>query len=63
VVSVETVDVPQPSPYKTLVSSLNSATFSESETQKLFEIISKKAGKDSCQQVLIRYLINPSSNC
>ncbi|KAK7127005.1 hypothetical protein R3I94_018247 [Phoxinus phoxinus] len=49
VVSVETVDVPQPSPYKTLVSSLNSASFSESETQKLFEIISKKAGKDSCQ--------------
>lgn len=49
VVSVEEVDVPQPSPYKTLVSSLNSASFSESETQKLFEIISKKAGKDSWQ--------------
>ncbi|XP_043079497.1 ribosome-binding protein 1b isoform X1 [Puntigrus tetrazona] len=49
VTSVETVNVPQPSPYKNLVSSLNSASFSESETQKLFEIISKKAGKDSWQ--------------
>ncbi|XP_016377409.1 ribosome-binding protein 1-like isoform X3 [Sinocyclocheilus rhinocerous] len=49
VVSVETVNVPQPSPYKTVVSSLNSASFNESETQKLFEIISKKAGKDSWQ--------------
>ncbi|XP_056304029.1 ribosome-binding protein 1b [Danio aesculapii] len=48
-VSVEEVDIPQPSPYKTLVSSLNGASFSESETQKLFEIISKKAGKDSWQ--------------
>nr|XP_005174097.1 ribosome-binding protein 1 isoform X1 [Danio rerio] len=48
-VSVEEVDIPQPSPYKTLVSSLNSALFSESETQKLFEIISKKAGRDSWQ--------------
>ncbi|XP_073700014.1 ribosome-binding protein 1-like isoform X1 [Garra rufa] len=47
--SVETVNVPQPSPYKTMVSSLNSASFTESETQKLFEIISKKAGKDSWQ--------------
>ncbi|XP_016409762.1 ribosome-binding protein 1-like isoform X1 [Sinocyclocheilus rhinocerous] len=49
VATVETVNVPQPSPYKNLVSSLNSASFSESETQKLFEIISKKAGKDSWQ--------------
>uniref|UniRef100_A0A671MST6 Ribosome-binding protein 1-like n=1 Tax=Sinocyclocheilus anshuiensis TaxID=1608454 RepID=A0A671MST6_9TELE len=49
VVSVETVNVPQPSPYKTVVSSLNSASFNKSETQKLFEIISKKAGKDSWQ--------------
>ncbi|KAL1251182.1 hypothetical protein QQF64_018978 [Cirrhinus molitorella] len=49
VASVETVNVPQPSPYKTVVSSLNSASFTESETQKLFEIISKKAGKDSWQ--------------
>uniref|UniRef100_A0A8C1D5V0 Ribosome binding protein 1b n=1 Tax=Cyprinus carpio carpio TaxID=630221 RepID=A0A8C1D5V0_CYPCA len=49
VASVETVNVPQPSAYKNLVSSLNSASFSESETQKLFEIISKKAGKDSWQ--------------
>ncbi|XP_016303740.1 ribosome-binding protein 1-like isoform X2 [Sinocyclocheilus anshuiensis] len=47
--TVETVNVPQPSPYKNLVSSLKSASFSESETQKLFEIISKKAGKDSWQ--------------
>ncbi|XP_059425661.1 ribosome-binding protein 1-like isoform X2 [Carassius carassius] len=47
VASVEMVNVPQP--YKNLVSSLNSASFSESETLKLFEIISKKAGKDSWQ--------------
>ncbi|XP_016116971.1 ribosome-binding protein 1-like isoform X2 [Sinocyclocheilus grahami] len=49
VVSVETVNVPQASLYKTVVSSLNSASFNESETQKLLEIISKKAGKDSWQ--------------
>ncbi|XP_059399014.1 ribosome-binding protein 1-like [Carassius carassius] len=48
-VSVETVNAPQPSPYKTVVSSLTSASFNESEIQKLFEIISKKAGKDSWQ--------------
>ncbi|XP_052394697.1 ribosome-binding protein 1-like isoform X10 [Carassius gibelio] len=49
VVSVEMVDAPQPSAYKTVVSSLTSASFNESEIQKLFEIISKKAGKDSWQ--------------
>ncbi len=50
------VNVPQPSPYKNLVSSLNSASFSESETQKLLEIISKKAGKDSWQLVKKIYI-------
>ncbi len=54
--SVETDNVPQPSPYKNLVSSLNSASFSESEIQKLFEIISKKAGKDSWQLVIQIYI-------
>uniref|UniRef100_A0A8C1XSV7 Ribosome binding protein 1b n=1 Tax=Cyprinus carpio TaxID=7962 RepID=A0A8C1XSV7_CYPCA len=49
VVSVETVNAPQPSPYKTMVSILTSSSFNESEIQKLFEIISKKAGKDSWQ--------------
>uniref|UniRef100_A0A8C2D781 Ribosome binding protein 1b n=1 Tax=Cyprinus carpio TaxID=7962 RepID=A0A8C2D781_CYPCA len=49
VVSVETVNAPQLSPYKTMVSILTSSSFNESEIQKLFEIISKKAGKDSWQ--------------
>ncbi|KAA0712327.1 Ribosome-binding protein 1 [Triplophysa tibetana] len=49
VVPVETVDTPQQSPFNILVSSLNNASFSEPEMQKLVEIISKKAGKDSWQ--------------
>ncbi|XP_057181691.1 ribosome-binding protein 1b isoform X3 [Triplophysa rosa] len=49
VVTVETVDTPQQSPFKTLVSSLNNALFSEPEMQKLIGILSKKAGKDSWQ--------------
>ncbi|XP_051979557.1 ribosome-binding protein 1b [Xyrauchen texanus] len=49
VVTVEMVDVPLLSPFKTLVTSLNNSSFNESEMQKLLEIISKKAGKDSWQ--------------
>ncbi|TRY62367.1 hypothetical protein DNTS_006564 [Danionella cerebrum] len=51
VVSMEVVDVPQPSPYKALVSSLNRTSFTESEIQKLFEIISKKVGKGNSWQL------------
>lgn len=36
-----------------MVSILTSSSFNESEIQKLFEIISKKAGKDSWQLVQI----------
>ncbi|XP_073717396.1 ribosome-binding protein 1b isoform X1 [Misgurnus anguillicaudatus] len=49
VVTVEAVDAPQLSPFKTLVSNLNNTSFSEPEMQKLLEIISKKAGRDSWQ--------------
>ncbi|XP_051549654.1 ribosome-binding protein 1b isoform X2 [Myxocyprinus asiaticus] len=49
VVTVEMYDAPLLSPFKTLVSSLNNASFNESEMQKLLEIISKKAGEDSWQ--------------
>ncbi|KAI4884929.1 hypothetical protein NFI96_013221 [Prochilodus magdalenae] len=43
-VAVDTVDAPLYLPYKTLLSTLKSTVFSESEAQQLIEILSEKAG-------------------
>ncbi|XP_066510469.1 ribosome-binding protein 1b isoform X2 [Hoplias malabaricus] len=47
--SADAADVPLLLPFKTLVATLSSSMFSESEIQKLLEIISDKAGADTWQ--------------
>ncbi|KAK3509974.1 hypothetical protein QTP70_023795 [Hemibagrus guttatus] len=47
--AADVADVPLLLPFKTLVSTLSSSSFSDSETQKLLEIISDKAGADTWQ--------------
>lgn len=49
--AVDVADVPLLLPFKTLVSTLSSSSFGDSETQKLLEIISDKAGADTWQLV------------
>ncbi|XP_019908433.2 ribosome-binding protein 1b isoform X2 [Esox lucius] len=49
VAAVDSADAPLLLPYKTLLSTVSSMTFSKRETQKLIEVLSDKAGLDSWQ--------------
>ncbi|XP_045069303.1 ribosome-binding protein 1 isoform X2 [Coregonus clupeaformis] len=49
VAAVDSADAPLLLPYKTLLSTVSSMTFSERETQRLIEVLSDKAGLDSWQ--------------
>lgn len=54
--AVDVADVPLLLPFNTLVSTLSSSSFSDSETQKLLEIVSDKAGADTWQLVQPHFL-------
>ncbi|XP_029632401.1 ribosome-binding protein 1b isoform X1 [Salmo trutta] len=49
VAAVDSADAPLLLPYKTLLSTVSSMTFSEGEAQRLIEVLSDKAGLDSWQ--------------
>jgi hypothetical protein len=55
VAAVDSADAPLLLPYKTLLSTVSSMTFSEGEAQRLIKVLSDKAGLDSWQ--LVQYFL------